>query len=485
MVEKKSPKTTLCIHGHFYQPPREDPLTGEIPQEKGADPFHDWNEKIFAECYLPNLEAGNFSRISFNIGPTLFTWMEQVYPQAVSMIIEADRQNVARYGVGNAIAQPYNHTILPLATAEDKETQIAWGIEDFKHRYGRMPQGMWLPETAVDMQTLEIMADHGIEFTILAPWQAADEKMNPSVPYQVELSANRSMNVFFYEAELSMLVSFDPDATTNADDFVKYHLQRVDEKWETGQGRVITLASDGELYGHHQPMREKFLAYLLEHAAKDAGYEVMYPGLWLKNNKISKNMEIKENTSWSCHHGVSRWNGTCDCTPNAEWKQVFRNVFNELACDLDDIYNEQAGKMIADPMHAKTVYLAVMKDEMFWNDFLAQELINGLEITEEAQQKLKYLFQAQWERQRMFTSCAWFFEDFDRIEPQNNVAYLAQAIWLTLQASGIDLSTKAERLLSKVKSNRVDVSADKVFIKHWKRANAHGFKQKQKPPYIH
>jgi alpha-amylase/alpha-mannosidase (GH57 family) len=485
MVDKSPSKTTLCVHGHFYQPPREDPLTGEIPQEKGADPFHDWNEKIFAECYLPNLEEGNFSRISFNIGPTLFTWMEQVYPEAVSMIIAADRANVAKYGVGNAIAQPYNHTILPLATREDKITQISWGIDDFQHRFGRKPQGMWLPEAAVDLQTMKIMADHGIEFTILAPWQAAEDSMNPTVPYHVKVAGGKSMTVFFYEAELSMLVSFQPDATTNANAFVENHLRRVDAKWPMDGNRIITLASDGELYGHHQPMREKFLAYLLAHAAQDAGCEVKYPALWLKENKVDSVMEILQNTSWSCHHGVSRWDGTCDCTPNAGWKHIFRTVFNELSNDLDDIYNEQAGKMVADPMHAKTAYLSVMKDEYSWNEFLSRELIPNLTLTDEQKLRLHYLFESQWERQRMYTSCAWFFEDFDRIEPQNNVAYLAQAIWLTLQASGIDLSTKAERLLSDVKSNRVKLSADQVFIKHWKRANAYGFKKKQKPPYIH
>ncbi|MBI9050510.1 MAG: DUF3536 domain-containing protein [Anaerolineaceae bacterium] len=484
MASDQKHTTTICIHGHFYQPPREDPLTGDIPQEKGAEPFHDWNEKIFAECYLPNLEAGNFSRISFNIGPTLFTWMEQVYPQAVSMIIEADKLNVARHGVGNAIAQPYNHTILPLATREDKQTQIAWGIADFKQRFGRDPKGMWLPETAVDYQTLDLMAQQGIEFTILAPWQVAEHGMNPTLPYQVHLSEHRTMTVFFYEAELSMLVSFDGNATTNADAFIENHMRRVDQKFIVPQNRIITLASDGELYGHHQPMREKFLAYLLEFAAPQAGYQVMYPAQWLQNNKILSSMNIQDRTSWSCHHGVSRWNGTCECTPDAAWKQIFRAVFDEISSDLDDIFSEQAGRFFNNPVQAKNDYLMVMKEDQSWHEFLTQHLLPEIELSEEQKKRIQFLFQAQWERQRMYTSCAWFFEDFDRIEPQNNVAYLAQAIWLTLQAGGIDLSAKAERLLSEVKSNRVALTADQVFIKHWKRANAYGFKKKQQPPYI-
>ncbi len=484
MSEEILLSSSLCVHGHFYQPPREDPLTGDIPQEKGAEPFHDWNERIFAESYLPNLEAGNFSLMSYNVGPTLLTWMDQIYPQAVAMLIEADRQNVARHGVGNAIAQPYNHTILPLATHEDKITQIAWGIADFKQRFGRAPQGMWLPETAVDMDVFEIMAQQGITFTILAPWQGAEENLNPSQPYRVALSDNRFMNVFFYEAELSMLVSFDPTATSNADLFVQNHLKRMDQKFPLVPNRILTIASDGELYGHHQPNREKFLAYLLQQAAPQAGYEVVYPALWMKKYGVDESMLLQENTSWSCHHGVSRWNGTCTCTENASWKTTFRNVFDSLATDLDKIYLSQSALYFNNPKAAKNGFIKVIKDQRTFHDFLMEFIKPGMELSKEEKNKLHFLFQAQWERQRMFTSCAWFFDDFDRIEPQNNVAYLAQAIWLTWQASGIDLSAKAEKALSDVKSNRRSLSADSVFLNHWKRANAYGFKLKQGPPFV-
>jgi alpha-amylase/alpha-mannosidase (GH57 family) len=482
VTETRMNSKVICIHGHFYQPPRDDPLTAEIPQEKGADPYHDWNERIFAECYLPNLEAGNFSCISYNIGPTLFAWMEQTYPQAVSMIIEADRLNVARNGVGNAIAQPYNHTILPLATHSDKITQIIWGIEDFKQHFGRMPEGMWLPETAVDMDILDIMAQHGIRYTILAPWQAADPKIEPSRPYRIPLSNNREMNVFFYESELSMLVSFDPQATTNADKFVSEHLQRIVQKYPMQGNHVFTIASDGELYGHHQPNREKFLSYLVQHAAPQAGFKVTYPALWLKENKAEQSMQINGSTSWSCHHGVSRWNGTCNCTENAAWKTIYRAAFDELATDLDAIFQDFVKRWISDPSAAKNAYISVIIGKRTFRDFLSEYLKPDVPCSEEQIFRLQQIFQAQWERQRMYTSCAWFFEDFDRIEPQNNVAYLAQAIWLTWQASGIDLSMKAERYLAEVKSNRKILSADEVFIHHWKRANAYGFKARQAPP---
>jgi alpha-amylase/alpha-mannosidase (GH57 family) len=414
----------------------------------------------------------------------LFTWLDQIYPQAVAMMIEADRQNVARYGVGNAIAQPYNHTILPLASHADKITQITWGIADFKKRYGRSPQGMWLPETAVDLDVLEIMAQQGITFTILAPWQGAEENLNPCQPYQVALSGNHSINVFFYEAELSMLVSFDPEATSNADEFVQNHLLRMDQKFPMVPNRLLTIASDGELYGHHQPNREKFLAYLMQQAAPQAGYEVLYPALWLKKYAVDQSMEIFEKTSWSCHHGVSRWNGTCNCTENASWKAAFRNAFDSLAADLDGIYISQAALYLSNPQAAKNGFIRVIKDQRTFHDFLTEFTKPGINLSKEDKNRLHFLFQAQWERQRMYTSCAWFFDDFDRIEPQNNVAYLAQAIWLTWQASGIDLSAKAEKLLSDVRSNHKPLSADTVFLKHWKRANAYGFKLKQGPPFV-
>src|SRR6266511_270860 len=210
---------SLCIHGHFYQPPREDPLIGAIPHEAGAEPYRNWNERSHAEFYRPNAVRGNFARISFNIGPTLFCWMESYDPATYRLIVEQDGANVRRHGVGSAIAQCYNHTIMPLATRADKETQIAWGIADFTHRFRRRPQGMWLPETAVDAETLAIMADFGIEFTILAPWQAEADALDTTEPYRVNLPGGRSIAAFFYHQGLSGRVCFDSAMTTNADTF--------------------------------------------------------------------------------------------------------------------------------------------------------------------------------------------------------------------------------------------------------------------------
>ena len=202
----------ISIHGHFYQPPREDPISGLIPKEMGAAPYGNWNERIHAECYLPNTLLGNFEKISFNIGPTLFSWMKTYDPSATRSIVAQDAANIRQNGVGNAIAQAYHHTILPLATREDKITQVEWGIADFEYQFGHRPIGMWLPETAVDLETLNILAEHGIEFTILAPWQAESDHLDVTEPYRVALSAGKSINVFFYHQGLSTAVSFNPQS---------------------------------------------------------------------------------------------------------------------------------------------------------------------------------------------------------------------------------------------------------------------------------
>ena len=197
MKEKQGVKA-FCVHGHFYQPPRKDPITGQIPLEPGAAPFRNWNERIHFQCYQPNAEEGNFERISFNIGPTLAQWMAETHPDNLKQIIEQDQYNYQKYGVGNAMAQSYNHTIMPLALRHDKITQVRWGICDFETRFGHAPSGMWLPETAVDIETLEVLVECGIEFTILAPWQADTDRLDASQPYVVDLINGKKITVFFY-----------------------------------------------------------------------------------------------------------------------------------------------------------------------------------------------------------------------------------------------------------------------------------------------
>ena len=462
---------SYCIHAHFYQPPREDPLTGVIPHEIGSAPFSNWNERIHAECYRPNAELRNFEQISFNFGPTLLSWMENHDPDTCRKIYEQDQANVHRHGIGNAIAQAYNHTILPLASYRDKVTQVAWGIADFEYRFKRRPQGMWLPEAAVDMETLEVLARHGIEFTILAPWSARADQIDPTEPYRVNLPGGRSITVFFYQRELSARISFDPGATTNADSFAQYNILSgfQKEKLRRNEPQMIIIASDGELYGHHQYMRDRFLARLVDGGGFLAGMQTTFPALWLQSHPPRQTMEIREPTSWSCHHGVRRWVGDCACTPNdGRWKTRLRYTFEQLAIEIDRLYLEVCRSLVEDPWELNNRYIHVILQ-----DCCAEDLINemaGRTLTSQQVRRLHLMLEAQRERQRFFTSCGFYFEDFDRIEPKNNVAYAAQAVRLVRLATGVDLEPEVTADLQNVVGQYSGVRADRVFQRHLRRA---------------
>jgi hypothetical protein len=471
MNEKPGVKA-FCIHGHFYQPPREDPITGQIPLEPGAAPFRNWNERIHDQCYQPNAELGNFSHISFNIGPTLAQWMSETHPDNLAQIVAQDQENFQKFGVGNAMAQSYNHTIMPLALRHDKITQVRWGICDFENRFGHAPMGMWLPETAVDLESLEVMAECGIEYTILAPWQADTDRLDASQPYMVDLPNGKQMTVFFYNRDLSTRISFDPGATSNADSFAVQVLMPQFNTTKKGinTSQLLLIASDGEVYGHHQPFRDKFLSYLMTGAIENKPVEKTYPALWLKQHPARKKIGIREATSWSCHHGVTRWMGDCDCTPNSTWKAPLRLALNEIASLIDSTYLKLLKPyQVEDPWELRHRYI-----EVFWKklslDDLLQQLISP-NLSDREKLMFERLLAAQFERQRMFTSCGWFFDDFDRIEPRNNVAYAAQAAWLSYLASGVDISSRAKTWLKSVKSWRSGLSADVVFSHHQERAH--------------
>jgi len=462
----------FCIHGHFYQPPRDDPLTGEIPLEAGASPFQNWNERINDQCYRPNAALGNFEKISFNIGPTLVDWLASKDTTTISRIVAQDKKNYKKYGVGNAMAQPYNHTILPLSTRQDKMTQVLWGIADFEFWYGHKPTGMWLPETAVDMETFEVLAECGIKFTILAPWQADSSNLNTSQPYRVTLPGKKYISVFFYNQDLSTRISFDPGSTINADKFILEALYpKFDFKGKTAdKPQFLLIASDGEVYGHHQPFRDKFLEYLLNQGMKGKAMELTYPALWLKHFPATHRIQIKDNTSWSCHHGVLRWSGNCDCTPNSQWKAPLRKAFNQIGDDLDEIYIDALKPLGLDPWELRNSYIDVIHKKKTIQELISEntkQFVKPLDVL-----KVERLLRSQTERQRLFTSCGWFFDDFDRIEPRNNVCYGAQAVWLAYFATGIDMSQKAVSLLKAVKSWRTGLSADEVFIRQFERARA-------------
>jgi hypothetical protein len=463
---------SFSIHAHFYQPPREDPITGEIPAEAGSHPYENWNERIHSECYRPNAILGNYKNISFNIGPTLCDWMEAHDSTSLDLIIDQDRENVRQYGIGNAIAQAYNHTILPIATYQDKVTQVTWGIADFTHRFGRKPQGMWLPETAVDIETLSVLADQDIQFTILAPWQAEEKNLDCTRPYKVSLPGRRSITVFFYHAELSSRISFDPGATRNADFFVQQMLKPQFKAYNDDHPRLLLIASDGELYGHHQIFRDHFLAHLLNGASGDAEIEATYLARWLQKNPPRRSVSIRENTSWSCHHGVMRWMGACSCTPeDGVWKAYLRKSFDYLGMLLDQEYLNKTSPIIEDPWLLRNRYIQVILGNISVKDLIEEAA--GRSLSECDIYQVQLLLQAQFERQRMFTSCGWYFEDFSRIEPKNNIAYAAQAVRLTRLAGGKDLSDEAMQGLQHVFSYRTGLRGDVLFRKQMQRAMYH------------
>jgi alpha-amylase/alpha-mannosidase (GH57 family) len=456
----------ITIHGHFYQPPRDDPISGLIPFEVGAFPYKNWNERIHAECYLPNVQLGNFERISFNIGPTLFSWMKKFDPSATRLIVEQDSKNIRQNGVGNAMAQSYHHTILPLASREDKITQVKWGIADFEHHFGHKPIGMWLPETAVDMETLDILAEHGIEFTILAPWQAKPAHLDVTEPYRVALSAGNSITIFFYHQGLSTGVSFNPQLTVNADDFIRNVVipTYVGDKEQRGEPQLLIIASDGELYGHHQHFRDRFLAHLINGASYDAGLEKTYPALWLKKYPVKRWVSIRDDTSWSCLHGIERWRGDCECTTgDGSWKRYLRQAFNRLANEIDNVYVGKMAQLQIDPWKLRNSYIYVVLGELTVDDLIFQNA--GRRLEENVLEQVRLLLNAQWERQRIFTSCTWYFDDFSRIEPRNSIAYAAQAVRLTYLATGVDLSAIVKANLKRVISQQTGVRGDTIFMK--------------------
>ncbi|MGO8951074.1 MAG: DUF3536 domain-containing protein [Ktedonobacterales bacterium] len=456
----------LCIYGHFYQPPREDPFAGQIPYEHGATPYNNFNEKITAECYRPNAEAGNFEYISFDLGPTLAAWLQNAHPDIYARIIEADRKNFTQYGSGNALAQVYNHTILPLAGSRDKRTQIIWGLEDFAHRFGHQAEGMWLAETAVDMETLSILAQEGVRYTVLAPWQAA-EPIDPTEPYRVRLPGGQDITVFFYNAPLSGGVSFEAEVTTNADTFASSYVphQINEHKVESKTDQLIVVATDGELYGHHKPLRDRFLEYLVQQGARHAGLQVTTLARYLATHPPRQEVTLQVPSSWSCLHGVARWGKGCSCTEgDASWKPQLRRALDNLAIRLHEVFERETARTLQDPWVARNGYLDLYcgwrNQREFWLRFGKNK---GRLVSKTAKKRTESLLAAEYFGQCMYTSCGFFFEDLDRIEPRNDIAFARRAISLVWQTTGIDLQKDFLRDLAIPRSSRSGLSGADLY----------------------
>ncbi len=454
-------KPSLCVYGHFYQPPRDDPFTGVIAPEYGAAPYPNFNEKITAECYRPNAEAGNFERISFNLGPTLAEWLERAHPDVYARILAADRAHVAQHGVGNALAQVYNHTILPLANHRDKQVQIEWGLADFARRFGRRAEGMWLAETAVDMETLDLLAQRGVRYTVLAPWQSA-QPIDATQPYFVRLAGGRAITIFFFNGPVSGLISFDGAATADAGAFAasSLPLQINQAKASGGEPQLIVLASDGELYGHHKPWRDQFLKYLLTRSAPALGFEVTTLGRYLRDHPATAEVTLRVPSAWSCAHGMARWATGCSCTPgDSSWKSALRHAFDQLGEQVDELFVRALRPFLDDPWAARQDYLAyrsgLLSAETFWERHRAGGAARG---ARSAAARTDLLLAAEYYAQRMYTSCGFYGEDLDGIESRNNIAFARRAIGLVRQATGEDHRPRFLRDLVAARSWRTGLS---------------------------
>ncbi|MFN2272643.1 MAG: DUF3536 domain-containing protein [Anaerolineae bacterium] len=451
----------LCIHGHFYQPSRINPFTGETPPEPDAAPYTNWNERITAECYAPNAQprpdgtGSNFEHISFNLGGTLAHWLDEHAHDTYERIVAAERSYWKTHGTGNGLAQPVHHTILPLARRRDKYCQIRWGIASFEHRFGHRPDGMWIPEMAVDYETLEVMQEEGILFTILSGEQVRGDLGAGAGPYRALLPNGEEIAVFLRDAELSNSLSFNMPQPAHMEEWLREQMD-----WRCRLGGFQIIATDGETFGHHHPHGVEVLSYILK-AGETHGYKITTLGSYLQDHPPQIDIEILENTAWSCSHRLNRWIVGCDCTPgDSRWKAALRRALDNLACELDWIYVQEAQNLGANPWPLRDGYIAVILEQMDEQAFLKEHDLGHLK-SEEAQ-RLLWLLKAQFHRQRMYTSCTFFFADFDRIEPRYAIANSIQAMALTHYATGNDLSHGFRRDLKIVVSENTGQSGAEV-----------------------
>jgi len=392
--------------------------------------------------------------------------LEEEHPDTYQQILNQEADNYQHYGVSNAMAQTYYHLILPLANRRDKQTQIRWGIREYQFRFQHSPQGLWLPETAVDWETLELLAEEGIQFTILAPWQAAEKDSIFRQPCRLELPNSKQLNIFYYDASLSGQVSFYPPATRNATQFVQTQVLPA-YLVNDGSDQLILIASDGELYGHHQRFRDKFLSYLLDGAANEAGLDILFPARWLQSLPVEAVTSILPNTSWSCHHGIERWRGVCADAPLASWKEPLRYALERLAKAIDDAYAKALEGKIREPWKLRDDYIQVLLNQKTAEDLIREHLTAN--IPEAQIQIVDLLLKAQDHRMKMFASDAWFYEDFNRIEPYNAIRYAVYAAWLTIQtgAAGMGLFDDLKNDLRPANSLDGKVSGDSLAVTFW------------------
>lgn len=440
----------LVVHAHFYQPLRTDPFSGRMPVEPSAAPFHDWNERIEAECYRPNVERGNLAHTSYDVGPTLAAWLAANAPPTYRGFVAGDLggETDDEPRRGNAMAQGFHHTILPLASAMDRRTEIRWGLRDFAHRFGRSADGLWLPETAVDLATLRVLADEGVRYTILAPWQAADGHLESRRPYRVELGAGRSIVVMFYDGGLSAAVSFEPAATADADRFARERVAtRLAGMPSPGDDPgLVLIASDGELYGHHQQFRDLFLQRLVAPSADtpDRGFDVveLASALLEPRDRPFRTIRIAERTSWSCHHGIARWSAECPDATDGSWKAPLRAALDRLAAGIDALVEDRFRSLPGspDPWAARDAFVDVVIGAESAEAFATHWLGDAAEPADRA--VFLDLLEAERWRLAMFASDAWFWDEPVRRETRQNLLAAARAARLVDGRSGTRLEAR-------------------------------------------
>jgi alpha-amylase/alpha-mannosidase (GH57 family) len=463
----------LCIHGHFYQPPRENPWLEAVEVQDSARPYHDWNERITAECYAPNAASrildgekriarivNNYAQISFNFGPTLLSWLEQKEPEVYRSVLDADALSRERFGGhGSAIAQAYNHIILPLANRRDKRTQILWGIADFERRFGRFPEGMWLPETAVDLESLDLLAEAGIRFTILEPHQAR-QPVDPTRPYEVVLPSGRRIAVFFYDGAVSRAVAFE-GLLTSGERFADRLLSTVPaDPADMDRDRLVNIATDGETYGHHHRYGEMALSYALHHIESNGWAKLTNYGEYLETHPPEEEVEIVENTSWSCAHGVGRWREDCGCRTGGEsgwnqaWRSPLRHALNWLRDHLSPHFEKAAGELFTDPWAARDGYIQVILDRSPENvDAFLVRHAKGTPPEGAERVRALRLLEMQRHAMLMYTSCGWFFNDLAGIETVQVLRYAGRVVQLAGQLFPGGIEETLLRLLEHARSN--------------------------------
>ncbi len=491
----------LVIHGHFYQPPRENPWTGAIERQESAAPFHDWNARIAEECYLPNARArvldergrirdivNNYERMSFNFGPTLLSWAAGASPDLLSALGAADRASLARLGHGNAIAQAYNHMILPLATLRDRRTQIRWGVREFQHRFLRRPEAMWLPETAVDAVTLGLLADAGMRYLILSPAQAArwrpvgervwqtsaDAEIDPRRPYRwIQRDAKgqpeggRGIDICFYHAPLSRGISFQH--------YLRDAGRLANSIGEAGGGMadpLILVATDGESFGHHEKFGEMCLATLFTREAGRRDFHVTNLAAYLAAHRPTWEVELLPQSAWSCSHGVDRWREDCGCSAgggpgwNQAWRRPLRQGLDRLRDALAAVFQEEGAPLLRNPWAARDDYIDLLLDgsQTARDAFFQRHQARTLDGAERG--RALRLLEMQHHAMLMFTSCGWFFTDISGIETLQNLRYAARAIELAAPFANRDLEAILLEDLGRAQSN---VAAHKNGRHLWER----------------